>query len=148
MEIVVHVHWIHHNARIESEQTAGNVAWITPKEPERDAAFRKPPAFFKGCTYFFENAYDFIGEEREWFLDPATHTLYCKPARLPAGQQTIVEVPVLDTLIEIAGTPAAPVHDLEFRGLTIPGLELDQPVDARPGCLAVCSTVQRATQLR
>ncbi|PYC70624.1 hypothetical protein C7C46_27360 [Streptomyces tateyamensis] len=53
----------------------------------------------------------------QWFLDQAGSTLYYQP--LP-GQQlsgTDVELPHLETLLQGAGTLAAPLHDLTFSGL-------------------------------
>ena len=118
LELVVHVHWIHHHVRFESAAPQGKLVWVTPKSPERKAAFNKPAKFYQKCSYFFENAYEFIDVDGEWFLDPVGKMLYCK---LPPGvnPETACEVPALDTLIEIIGTAATPVHDLEFRGLSI-----------------------------
>ncbi|GAA2773230.1 hypothetical protein [Kitasatospora cinereorecta] len=53
----------------------------------------------------------------QWFLDSAADTLYYQP---PAGQQmsgTDVELPRLESLVQGAGTLAAPLHDLTFKGL-------------------------------
>lgn len=53
----------------------------------------------------------------QWFLDAAANTLYYQPV---AGQQMAaldVELPVLERLLEGAGSLANPLHDLTFSGL-------------------------------
>jgi hypothetical protein len=53
----------------------------------------------------------------QWFLDSAANTLYYQPS---AGQQLTaldVELPRLESLLQGAGTLAAPLHDMTFRGL-------------------------------
>jgi hypothetical protein len=54
----------------------------------------------------------------QWYLDRPTHTLYYEPA---AGQRVgdlDIEVPRLESLVQVTGTLAKPVHDLTFTGLT------------------------------
>ncbi|MFE1961321.1 hypothetical protein [Streptomyces sp. NPDC059479] len=63
-----------------------------------------------------ENAQALLGSG-QWFLDGAGGTLYYKPS---AGQQMSaldVELPRLETLVQGAGTLAAPIHDITFSGL-------------------------------
>jgi hypothetical protein len=53
----------------------------------------------------------------QWFLDSAANTLYYQPL---AGQQMSsvdVELPRLEALVQGAGTLAAPLHDVTFKGL-------------------------------
>ncbi|GAA1983986.1 hypothetical protein [Kitasatospora viridis] len=53
----------------------------------------------------------------QWFLDSAANTLYYQPS---AGQQMSgldVELPHLESLVQGAGTLAAPLHDLTLKGL-------------------------------
>lgn len=63
-----------------------------------------------------ENAQALLGSG-QWFLDGASGTLYYKPS---AGQQMSaldVELPRLESLVQGAGTLAAPIHDISFSGL-------------------------------
>ncbi|MFJ1596409.1 hypothetical protein [Streptomyces sp. NPDC088261] len=63
-----------------------------------------------------ENARTLLGPG-QWFLDGPGGTLSYKPT---AGQQMSaldVELPRLETLVQVAGTLATPVHDLTFGGL-------------------------------
>ena len=64
-----------------------------------------------------QNAYPLL-HPGQWYLDRPTHTLYYEPA---AGQQVAnldIEVPRLESLVQVTGTLANPVHDLTFSGLT------------------------------
>ena len=67
---------------------------------------------------WLENAYEFLDEPGEWYLDASTRTLYYKPRAGEDMTTAIVELPVLETLIRGEGSPAAPVSHIEFRGLT------------------------------
>jgi hypothetical protein len=51
----------------------------------------------------------------QWYLDAGAHTLYYDGAN-PSGSD--VELPRLETLLQGAGTLAAPLHDVTFSGLT------------------------------
>lgn len=64
------------------------------------------------------NALPLLTRPGQWYLNGATHTLYYKPA---AGQNMAhvdVEIPRLQSLLQVSGTLAHPVHDLTFSGLT------------------------------
>ncbi len=54
----------------------------------------------------------------QWFLDQPAHTLYYEPLAAAKPAELDVELPRLETLLQSAGTLAAPVHDLTFSGLT------------------------------
>ena len=59
-----------------------------------------------------------MDQENEWFLDAAKETLYLIPnatAGPPAEQYVAV---VLETLISVNGTKAAPVKDITIQGIT------------------------------
>jgi hypothetical protein len=67
---------------------------------------------------WLENAYEFLDEPGEWYLDSSTETLYYIP-RVGEDMATAnVELPVLETLVRGEGSAAAPVRYIEFRGLT------------------------------
>lgn len=62
------------------------------------------------------NAYSLL-RPGQWFLDSGASRLYYVPL---AGQQMAsldVQLPRLESLVQVAGTLAAPVHDLTFQGL-------------------------------
>ncbi|MEV4602982.1 right-handed parallel beta-helix repeat-containing protein [Amycolatopsis sp. NPDC049253] len=73
---------------------------------------------FAGGTLLLENSYSFLKTAGQWYLDPRAGKLYYKaaPGQTPAHSQ--VELPRLSSLVRLSGTPAQPVHDVTFRGLS------------------------------
>ena len=65
----------------------------------------------------FENAYQFLDQPREWYLDRSTGDLYLvgEAGFNPNGHD--VQMPVLQQLLVGKGTAAAPVSNLVFDGL-------------------------------
>ncbi len=66
---------------------------------------------------YLENALEFLTQPGQWYLDPAAGKLYLRP---PAGADIgsmDVELPRLTVLVSIGNSLAAPVEDLEFRGI-------------------------------
>lgn len=64
------------------------------------------------------NALPLLTHPGQWYLNDATRTLYYRPS---AGQRMAhvdVEIPRLQSLLQVSGTLAHPVHDLIFSGLT------------------------------
>ena len=72
---------------------------------------------FRTASVYLENAREFLDSPGEWYLDTTTHTLYYQP---PAGQRlskSDVELPRLESLLQVSGTYTNPVHDLTFSGI-------------------------------
>ncbi len=66
---------------------------------------------------YLENSLAFLKQPGQWYLDPVAGKLYLRP---PAGihaNTMDVELPRLTTLVSIGSSLAAPVQDLEFRGI-------------------------------
>ncbi|MFI5063044.1 MAG: right-handed parallel beta-helix repeat-containing protein [Streptosporangiales bacterium] len=64
------------------------------------------------------DAYQLLTRPGQWYLNDLTHRLYYIPR---AGQRmttATVIAPRLQTLVAGTGTPARPVHDIEFKGIT------------------------------
>jgi hypothetical protein len=66
----------------------------------------------------FENAYRFLDEPGEWYLDENHGWLYYIPNPWENLKSADVQLPVLQTLIQGHGTEAKPVANIELRGLT------------------------------
>ena len=82
------------------------------------------PIFPADSRLFLVNALEFIGKANDWhanpyqwFLDPPAGKLYLRIAQDDDIKRLKVVLPRLDALVSIAGTPAAPVERLAFRGL-------------------------------
>ncbi len=68
--------------------------------------------------YYFENAYEFIDEDTEWYLDTHSSTLYFKA---PAGTDMAkakITVPTLETLVKINGTKDNKAENITFENIT------------------------------
>ncbi|HEX7478518.1 MAG TPA: right-handed parallel beta-helix repeat-containing protein [Polyangiales bacterium] len=76
------------------------------------------PSPFRASHTYFENAYEFIDQPGEWYLDTATATLYYEPLANQDMAKVDVELPQLQALLTVTGTYASPAHDLVFTGLT------------------------------
>jgi hypothetical protein len=66
----------------------------------------------------FENALQFLDEPGEWYLDRRSGWLYYEPEPGEKLKDARVELPVLESLLELNGKKDKPVSDLRFRGLT------------------------------
>lgn len=67
---------------------------------------------------YLQNSLAFLSRPYNWFINPAQGRLYL---RLPPGTDPAsldVELPRLTVLLSVGNSITAPVHDLEFRGLT------------------------------
>ncbi|MDA1361045.1 RICIN domain-containing protein [Glycomyces luteolus] len=76
---------------------------------------------FVGPKFFLANSKRFLDQAGEWFLDANTGTLYYKPLQGQNMANTSVEMPRLQSLVQVGGTYDQPVHDLRFEGLTFTG---------------------------
>ncbi len=71
--------------------------------------------------FYLANAYEFLDSPGEWYLNPGTGALSYIPQ---AGQNmsTVgVELPVLQSLVNVGGTYDAPAHHIAFSGITFTG---------------------------
>ncbi|MFI0448894.1 ricin-type beta-trefoil lectin domain protein [Actinomadura sp. 6N118] len=70
---------------------------------------------------YLTNAYEFLDSPGEWYLNPGTGALSYIPL---AGQNmgnVNVELPVLQSLVNVGGTYDAPAHHVTFTGITFSG---------------------------
>lgn len=125
LEMVMVCQWYHQRIRIGNVATVGSEVEITPVRPA--GKFNKTLGFYRNNTFYFENALAFVDAPYEWYHDPDNGSLY---VALPKGmrpEDVRVEIPTIETLIDFQGTAEAPVHDIEFRGLTFQYSNWTQP---------------------
>ncbi|HPQ82011.1 MAG TPA: hypothetical protein PLZ86_09900, partial [bacterium] len=67
---------------------------------------------------WWENAYEFLDEAGEWYLEPATRTLYYIPREGEDMTTAEVELPVLETLLSGAGDVSRPISYIGFENLS------------------------------
>ncbi|MFC8366134.1 right-handed parallel beta-helix repeat-containing protein, partial [Streptomyces griseorubiginosus] len=70
---------------------------------------------------YIENAYEFLDTAGEWYLDTNTGTLYYKPLPGQSMSTADVEVPKLQSLIDVGGSYASPATHITFTGLQFSG---------------------------
>lgn len=76
---------------------------------------------YVGPRFFLVGAKEFLDEPGEWYLDASAGTLYYKPLEGRDPADSDIEMPRLESLIEIGGTYDQPVTDLRFQGLSFTG---------------------------
>jgi hypothetical protein len=70
---------------------------------------------------YLTNAYEFLDTPGEWYLDPSTGALSYIPLAGQSMASARVELPVLQSLVQVGGTYDAPAHHLTFSGITFTG---------------------------
>ncbi|GAA1631467.1 RICIN domain-containing protein [Nonomuraea maheshkhaliensis] len=70
---------------------------------------------------YLVNAYEFLDSPGEWYLDPATGALSYIPLAGQSMADVSVELPVLQSLVQVGGTYDAPAHHITFSGITFTG---------------------------
>ncbi len=76
---------------------------------------------FRTPTFSLLNSKSFLNEPGEWYLDTTAGTLYYKPLQGQDIDSARVELPRLETLVEVGGTYDEPARNLAFEGLTFTG---------------------------
>jgi hypothetical protein len=74
-----------------------------------------------GPRFFLSNSRSFLTDAGEWYLNTGTGTLYYKPLPGQNPSTMRVELPRLQTLVEVGGTYAQPARNLKFQGITFTG---------------------------
>lgn len=123
LEMVIDQVWETANLRIKGIQINGTNALITFKEPESKIEFRHPwPPVIVNSNYaapfYLANAVQFLDSPGEWFEDFRAGKIYYWPCDDENLTRAVVIAPVLETLVQISGTPEKPVSNVEFRGIS------------------------------
>jgi len=114
-EFVFIEHWSQNRCRIEDYNVSGNTVTVQFKLPE--AKFDHSYHLQQTTYFYFENAYELIDAEGEWFLDEQKHELYYKPRSNENMETAQVICPRVERLISIEGKQQA-VKNLQFKGIT------------------------------
>ncbi|MGJ6968016.1 ricin-type beta-trefoil lectin domain protein [Streptosporangium sp. G11] len=70
---------------------------------------------------YLANAYEFLDAPGEWYIDPGTGALSYIPLSGQNMSSVSVELPVLQSLVNVGGTYDAPAHHIAFTGITFSG---------------------------
>jgi len=115
VEICVNHYWQHFRYRLASFSTSGDSTMLTFKLPE---AGIEHPFIDDHAPFILENAYEFLDAEGEWYLDSENNSLFYKPRKGEIMNKVQAVIPVLETILNIAGTNGNKVHDIQFRGIS------------------------------
>ncbi|HSW87127.1 MAG TPA: right-handed parallel beta-helix repeat-containing protein [Rhabdochlamydiaceae bacterium] len=83
-----------------------------------DATTNMPGVWSFWQVTWFENAYQFLDQPGQWYLDSVNGWLYYIPLPGEDLSTADVELPILETLIAGQGTANQPIHNIRFVGLT------------------------------
>jgi hypothetical protein len=70
---------------------------------------------------YLANAYEFLDSPGEWYLNPATGVLSYIPLPGQNMSSVSVELPSLQSLVNVGGSYGAPAHHITFSGITFTG---------------------------
>jgi hypothetical protein len=115
--------WADNVVRLASYSTSGTTANLKFQATEDAILFPRPyPQLdFPNNTkyYYFENAFEFLDQPGEWYLDEAANVLYYKPRSGEDLTKATVVAPMVETLLSIKGASTGEqVGYLWFQGLT------------------------------
>ncbi|HEV2484892.1 MAG TPA: fibronectin type III domain-containing protein [Terracidiphilus sp.] len=82
----------------------------------RTANLVGPKSVGKSPTYV-ENAFELLGTPGQFYIDRQSGTIYYVPRAGEDLAKADVELPALESLVELRGTAANPVHNIAFEGL-------------------------------
>lgn len=128
VEMHLMIAWAESILRINKITNKGNISKIEVQDPEHTMIWRRKypmlgTAFMSNPPrqqcFYFENAYEFIDQEGEWYLDEAENVLYYKAREGEDLTKSIVVAPRLETLVSIQGESTSnKVGYLSFEGIT------------------------------
>ncbi|MCD8296144.1 MAG: right-handed parallel beta-helix repeat-containing protein [Prevotella sp.] len=123
-ELVIHEMWCIANLRIKNIVILGDSAAVTFHQPESHIHFMHPwPSPMvttdgHNSAFYLTNAKELLDTEGEWFLDTRASKVYYIPREGEDMTTADVEVPAVETLMRVEGTPDNPAKDIVFDGIT------------------------------
>lgn len=125
VEMVLHQMWEIAVLRLRTVTGDGGAAWVTFEEPEGPIQFEHPwpPPVIdaarpeRNSAFFLANAPEYLTAPGEWWLDRAAERVYYRPRPGETPGTIAAVVPVLETLVRIAGSEDTPVRHLSFEGI-------------------------------
>jgi hypothetical protein len=125
VEMHINIAWGDSTLRIASITTTGSTAYVKFQSPESPMVFVRPNpnmaqvGWGSGRAYYFENAFEFLDQAGEWYLDETTNTVYYKPRTGEDMTKATVIAPMVETVMSVKGTSTSDQASyLWFQGLT------------------------------
>ena len=123
-EMVLHEMWCVANLRIKGVKIKGDSAAVTFHQPESHIHFMHPwPSPMvttdgHNSAFYLTNAKELLDQPGEWYLDAKAQKVYYIPRNGENMSTADVEVPAVETLVSVEGTPDNPVSGVTFEGVT------------------------------
>lgn len=123
LEMIIDQVWEIADLRVSTIHIDGSNALITFKQPESKIEFQHPwPLVIVKSNYaapfFLANSIELLDAPGEWFEDVANQKIYYWPREGEDLTTAKVIAPVLETLVDISGTPDKPIANVQFKGIT------------------------------
>jgi hypothetical protein len=124
LEMLIHQWWAVANLRVKRIEVQGDSAKLSFHQPESRIQSEHPwpaPWISKetgNSAFYLSNAIQFLDQAGEWFLDTKAERVYYIPHPTDNLAIAQVMVPVLETLVRIAGTVDNPVSNVIFKGIS------------------------------
>lgn len=119
VEFVYKALWYQERCGVSSI-TVGNPTTITMKQPVWDMCYNQLKFTYGELSKpeYVENAYEFLDEEGEWYLNRQTHKLFYKPRSGENMSTADVVAAKLETLVSCTGDVDNTIHNIHFEGVT------------------------------
>ncbi|MDB6135406.1 MAG: putative pectin lyase [Verrucomicrobiales bacterium] len=130
VEVVGITRWL--DNRLPVESVNGGTRTVTFDRPSLFALVSSAPWGDGTATpsvYWVENVYEALDTAGQWYLDRAQGRLHYLPQ--PGEDMATAEIiaPRLLRVVQVAGRPEAPAHDIRFEGITFSHTEWQPPAD-------------------
>ena len=120
IEMVTQCHWCNHRVPVKKIEKSGNGSKITMQDPAWSMVLdtASPSLRSEDQVLYFENAYEFLDSDGEWYLDETEGTLYYRPRADQDMSSAETILPMVDELVYIKGESLDnPVHHMKFDGI-------------------------------
>ncbi|MDF2924861.1 MAG: hypothetical protein K0R57_3775 [Paenibacillaceae bacterium] len=115
LQYVFRADWTNPRISVQSITEQNGKAVISLQQPLWNSLMNRT----RLVQWYLENAYEFIDEPGEWYLDDTTHKIYYKPRPGESMDTADVTAPVVETLVRLQGSSLdSPVHHIRFEGIT------------------------------
>ena len=122
-EMVLHQMWEVSVLRLQRIFIRGDSAALQFCNPERRIQFSRPWPFpmynsEHDSPYYFTNSLTLLDKPGEWYADARTHRIYYMPREGDDMNDAIADMPALETLVNVLGTPERPVQGVRFSNIS------------------------------
>lgn len=123
-EMVIHEMWCVANLRIKDVRIQGDSAAVSFHQPESHVHFMHPwpspmvTSDGHNSAFYLTGDRGLLDAPGEWYLDAKERKVYYIPRKGENMASADVEVPAVETLMKVEGTPDNPVKNVSFEGVT------------------------------